>query len=248
MTLVLAGLYSLLGFCLGYLSDVFVAETLYVVLGITLQFGVLQYWFITIPPLNTFLIWNHLAFLAHAIVGQALRDWGTGHGPILHWKRSIKVNLLIMASGLAFILPVVGYLRLSLPWNIVVLFVGFIVIKVGSYVVWRGLVEQNVNMNDVQIQLNKDMDYMNPYVVYTAGDVFISVTNSTIGGTIIILGQFFQYLTILGPFAELWTQLIVGGILSIVTAGIIFFYRRNDGNMMWGQGPSYVNGKKSYKV
>jgi len=115
MTEVTGAVHLLAGYFMGYTTDVYVSETFYAIWH-TVNYVFFQYWWSSIPSLNIYIGWYHLIYLLGAICGYNLREWVSGHGPLLHWKNSIKTNIIVVLSALAGILPVWGYLRLPDTW------------------------------------------------------------------------------------------------------------------------------------
>ena len=240
--IILAFNYGLVALCIAFLTlDIRDAISCYAI------FTSLNYvffsTFITTVPLTVafmtkYLGWYFLLVVVLSFLGMILSWLGLDNPKLLGMYRKPMIQLIYALMFIASCFNHCFYQNLPLPWNIIATGLGYVIIFAVSYFPMVRVVNDYWCSMDKVRACKSKFAVLRDQLCSDYADISrvgfhdtISVTRTWIFwfGAVLIyhLANFFQYLTILGPDYELWTQFIAAGFVAVYTVAVILLLPSN---------------------
>lgn len=234
-----------MSYAIGSVSGPLLAIATWAVLAV-LEVFVFANYFITLAPWDIHWGWSLLLVFLFSSLGAIQSNYAINvPRSLLDLKNNILFNAVIVMSLACGIIPSMAYMRFPLPWNFIVAFVLFIVIKVITWFVLYMLLQKHLSkFKDGEKTDASKSSQVRAYAGNGSSDmVFRKASDVTwmfmmfgIGIVIMNIFQFLQYIPI-GPgiYNELWVQMIILAPLMIFIVILIIFTSYPDGSSLWSR-------------
>jgi len=234
-----------MAYAIGSVSGPLLAIASWAVLSV-LEVFVLSTYFISLAPWDIHWGYDLLLVFLFSCVGSIQSNYAINvPRSLLSLENNILFNAVIIISLACGVIPSMAYMKFPLPWNFIVAFIFFAVIKVATWFVLYLLVGKHLNkFKDGEKTDPSKTSMLRAYSGNGSTDMVFRRTSDItwlflmfgIGLLIMNVFQFLQYIP-LGPYPynELWVQMFVLIPLVLFVVILIIFTPYPNGDSLWSR-------------